>query len=134
MPDYGEFSSSSFLRKEDVPENDEGERAAVVTIRSFTKEEMPNEGTKKWCVWFEEFPKPMTMNSTNGQVLKDCFGGNNTDAAIGKRVVLYVDKTVRDPNGKVVGGLRLKGLPRKKAAAPPPARQPGDDEGEEAFA
>lgn len=52
--------------------------------------------------------KKLRLNKTNGIMLGELFG-EDCDAWVGKEVVVYVDKTVRGPSGKVTGGLRIRG-------------------------
>jgi|SRR6185295_554951 len=112
---------SKFLRKEDFDEDQ------VCTIKDVRVEEMQQSSDTKWVLYFKEHAKGMVLNTTTIRVLEQAFG-DDSDMWIGQKVMVYVDPNVSF-QGRVVGGLRLRG-PRKGAApvkAPPPtaAQQAG---------
>ena len=109
---FSQMIEGKYLAKEDV----DGE--LIVTIEKYGKvnvarEDQPEE--LKPAVRFREFKKPMVLNTTNVQVLKQIFNTDNTDETIGKQVVIYVDPNVSF-QGKLIGGLRLKA--NRPAASP----------------
>ena len=55
-------------------------------------------------------PRKLSLNQTNLQTLTDAWG---TDARnwVGQVFDAYCDRTVRDPSGKVTGGLRVRVRP-----------------------
>lgn len=53
--------------------------------------------------------KPLILNATNRKTLKKLFGDDSAKTLEGKRVQLYVDPKVRDPqDGGFTEGLRIK--------------------------
>ena len=53
--------------------------------------------------------KPMILNSTNRKTLKKLFGDDSAEALEGKRIQLYIDPNVRDPqDGGYTEGLRIR--------------------------
>ena len=53
--------------------------------------------------------KPLILNATNRKTLKKLFGGDSAAVLEGKRIQLYVDPKVRDPqDGGFTEGLRIK--------------------------
>ena len=112
---------SKFLKKEDVGPG------ALVTIRQITSENTAKEGAEpemKFCLHFDEFEKPMVLNSTNGQLIGQITGitDNIETGWIGKAIVLYSDPSVSF-GGKLVGGIRVR-APRATAAQRPAAARP----------
>ena len=71
-------------------------------------------------------PKGIVLNKTNADVLKLLYG-SETDNWTGRQIVAYEDVTVKNPQGNVVGGIRLR--PNQQAPvdfqqpAPVPAGQ-----------
>ena len=115
MPTIHDLKESRFITQHDV------EPAVIVTIESFEEINVAKAGAEeefRWCVWFKEFDKAMTLNSTNGQIIASIIGSEELNDGIGLNVVLY-----RDPNisfgGRVVGGIRIR-APKKDYKAPTP--------------
>ena len=117
MPKIGEMIESKFLKKEDV------DPPVLVTIDRVAQNNVAMQGVDpemKWCLYFLELDKPMVLNSTNiKRLARAC--GDDTDEWTGKQVMLYVDPDVEFA-GNVVGGLRVRGLPK----AQPETRQVRD--------
>ena len=116
---------SSYLKKEDVP------TPALVTIKSFTHENLAQDGQpedKKWVMHFNEFDRGLVMNPTNLQLAAMALASDDTDDWLGKQIVIYTDPNVSF-GGKLVGGLRLRAPKRKPAPvpAPPPPAEYDDD-------
>ncbi len=110
-----QLKNSNFLKKEDVGE------AALVTISTVTEENVAKEGATpemKWAIHFDEFDKPMILNSTNGQLIAKITGSEESDEWSGKKIVLYHDPNVSF-GGKLIGGIRVRAA-KKGAAAPEP--------------
>jgi hypothetical protein len=126
MPKVSEMIQSKFLRKEDFEED------RVMTIRGIKLEDMPgDDGTQKWVLYFKEEAKGMALNVTTIRVLEAAFG-DDSDAWMGKRVMVYVDPNVSF-GGRVVGGIRLRApkktaAPVSKATEPPQADREFDDD------
>lgn len=114
MAKVGEMIESKYLKQSDV----DGE--IPVTVVKVGRVNIAKEGEEpefKWLIRFQEFPKPMVLNSTNiKRLARAC--GDDTDMWTGKQVILYVDPDVEFA-GNVVGGLRIRGIQK----APQPVRQ-----------
>lgn len=106
MASINDLKSSKFLKKEDVGEG------SLVTIKGVHQENVAKEGAEpemKWCITFNEFDKPMVLNSTNGQLIGKITGIEDDieNGWIGKQVVLYNDPSVSF-GGKIMGGIRVR--------------------------
>lgn len=109
----GEMIESKYLKQSDVSED------TVVTVEKVGKANVAPKGEEaefKWLIRFEEFPKPMVLNSTNIKRLAKACDSDDTEEWIGQKVVLFVDPDVEFA-GNVVGGLRIRS--HKQAAAKP---------------
>lgn len=116
MPRVSDMIESKYMKKGDLDDHD-GE--AVVTIVGVKRANIAREDEAeemKWLIKFKEFDKPMVLNSTNIQLIARATGSEDTDDWKGKQVILYVDENVSFA-GKLVGGLRIKGIKRKAAKA-----------------
>jgi hypothetical protein len=121
---------SKYIKRGDLDEFD-GER--VVTIVKIGRGNIARDDEEpdmKWMIRFKEFSKPMVLNTTNIQLIAQATGSDDTDDWIGKEVILYDDPNVSF-GGKLVGGLRVKRVPKSKAAPAKPvgsmADMPSDD-------
>lgn len=116
MSSVRDLKSSKFLKKEDVGEG------VLVTITRVSRENVAKEGAEedlKFCLHFDEFDKPMTLNSTNGQLIAQITGVEDDieKGWVGKQIVLYADPSISF-GGKVVGGIRVR-APKTNAKALP---------------
>ena len=110
MPKISEMIESKYLKQSDFPD------PLIVTVAKIGQMNIAKEGDApdhKWAVRFNEFSKPMLLNSTNIKLLEKACGSDDTDDWIGKEVVVYTDDSVSF-GGQVVGGLRI----RKQESAP----------------
>ena len=115
MTKISEMIESKYLKQSDVPGD------TVVTIKKIGKQNIAKEGDEpemKWLVRFAEFPKPMVLNATNIKRLGRACNTDEIEGCMDKQVMLYVDPDVEFA-GNVVGGLRIKSVPK----AAPPIRQ-----------
>lgn len=104
MAKIGEMIESKYLKQSDVDAD------VVVTVQKVGKANVAPKGEEpeyKWLIRFNEFEKPMVLNSTNIKRLAKACASDDTEGWIGKQVVLYVDPDVEFA-GNVVGGLRIK--------------------------
>jgi len=104
MPRVSDLKQSKFLTKADV------EPDILVTISGYedTNVAMESQAPEmKWCLKFEEMDKPLVLNNTNGQLIEAITGSDNFDDWLGKKVVLFNDKTVMFA-GKLTGGIRVR--------------------------
>ena len=108
----GAMIESKFLKKEDL-NYDTGNLVTVFKIDRQNVGLADGEEELKWCMRFEEFDKPMVLNSTNIQLATKALGTDETDDWIGQRLVIYVDDNVSF-GGKLVGGIRIR-KPRGQA-------------------
>lgn len=61
--------------------------------------------------------RPLICNSTNRKTLKKLFGAATSDTLTGKRIQLYIDHNVRDPeNGGKTDGIRIRNFVPKDTA------------------
>lgn len=104
MPNVNDLKQSRFLTQGDV------DPPVLVTIRAYKQENVALEGADpeyRWTLVFDELDKPMTLNSTNGQIIAAIVGSEEFGDWVGRKIVLY-----RDPNvsfgGKLVGGIRCR--------------------------
>lgn len=100
---------SKYLKQSDV------DVEATVTIQKVGKANVARENDEpeyKWLIRFEEFSKPMVLNSTNIKRLAKACNSEDTDDWVGKKVTLYVDPDVEFA-GNVVGGLRIRAQARQ---------------------
>ncbi len=111
-----DMMSSKYLRKEDVG------AGALATIREIKKENLAREDDTpefKFTMYFEEYEKGLVLNSTNIQLAEKVLDSDDTEDWIGKQIVLYEDPNV-SYGGKLVGGIRIRAVRRKAAAAVQP--------------
>ena len=114
MPRVNDMIESKYLKQADVPD------PVIVTVGKIGRVNIAKEGEKeqlKWAIRFEEFEKPMLLNSTNIKLLEKFLGSDDTDQWKGKEIVLFTDENVSF-GGEIVGGLRFK------RNQPEPTRKP----------
>lgn len=117
MPKISEMLPSNYLKQADFPED------YVVTVRAIERKNIAMDGKPadyKWLAHYEEFEKPMVLNSTNIQLMSKACGSDDTDDWIGKQVVVYVDENVSF-GGELVGGLRIRRVKQAAPVAPKPS-------------
>ena len=118
MPRFNDMyeKDSKYLKQSDITGD------VLVTIQGFKKVNVALENEEpqiKWVVKFEEFPKPMVLNSTNIQLMQRACGEESSENCIGKQITIYVDENVSF-QGKLVGGLRIRAKkPAAKAESDP---------------
>lgn len=112
MANVNQMIESKYLKQSDV----DGEvEVTILKVGQLNVAREDQEPEMKWAVKFQEFKKPMVLNSTNIQLLSKACGSDESDEWIGKKVTIYADPNVSF-GGKLVGGLRVK-LPIKRSAA-----------------
>ena len=64
--------------------------------------------------------RPLVVNATNRKTLKKMFKSVTADTLVGKKIQLYIDHNVRDPQtGELTDGIRIRPrIPVDKKAAP----------------
>lgn len=65
--------------------------------------------------------RPLVVNATNRKTLRKLYKGTSADALVGKKIQLYLEPNVRDPEtGGKVDGIRIRPrIPETKRAEPP---------------
>lgn len=127
MPNLSNLKQSNFLTQNDV------DPPVLATIQGYKQVNVAREGADpqlRWTLSFRELDKPMTLNSTNGQIIAVIVGSEEFKDWVGQQIVLY-----RDPNvsfgGKLVGGIRCR-APKSKIPDPDPSiteeHNPNEDE------
>ena len=109
-----ELRESKFLKRNDVGEG------TVVTITGVDQSNVAKEGAPeemKWILHVAEFDKGLVLNSTNGQLIAQALKSEESEDWIGQKVVLYDDPSVSF-GGKLVGGIRVRAVPKSQQAAP----------------
>lgn len=104
MPKVSELKDSKYIKKEDCP--------LSLTISHVEQENMAMEGEGedlRWVLHFEETPKGLVMNITNGEIMAENFGDDEMNNWRGRRVDLYNDRNVVY-RGKRTGGVRVKSI------------------------
>ena len=112
----GDMIESKYLKQSDVDD------VIPVTVQALKKVNVARDDEDpeyRWTIKFNEFAKPMVLNVTNLKRLAKALG-DDTDGWIGNQVQLYVDPDI-EFGGNVVGGLRIRPMPRKGTAARRPA-------------
>lgn len=66
--------------------------------------------------------RPLIVNSTNRKTLRKLFGDAKASTLVGKKIQLYIDHKVRDPqDGGLTDGIRIRAFkPRVQQPAPIP--------------
>ena len=82
---------------------------AAVAMEDAYSEDPAEKGKEKKPVIVFEDGKKLGLNKTNGIMLGALFG-EDTEAWVGKEIVIWHDPTVRGPQGNVTGGLRVRGV------------------------
>lgn len=119
-----EMFPSNYLKGDEI----RGKRLLVI-IKSGQLEEM-QDGGQKPVLYFERASKGLVLNKTNGDTLAEAYG-DDSDAWIGKPVILYFDPKVSYA-GKRTGGIRME-IPqeqdgRGRKRQPPVEEPPEEDE------
>lgn len=95
-------------------------RAATVVIAAATIEKLGDD--RKLVLAFQHKEKKLVTNKTNANRIAYLYG-NDTDAWIGKEIVLYGELV--EYAGKTVEAIRVR-PPEKRDAAPAPAAENGN--------
>jgi hypothetical protein len=104
MPTVSDLGESKFLKKNDVepPVN-----VTIVRYESINVGLESGPPEMKWCLHFQELPKPLVLNKTNGQLIAHYLNTEDFDGWIGKQVQLYNDPTIAF-QGRLTGGIRIR--------------------------
>jgi hypothetical protein len=105
----GDMIESKYLKQSDI------EEPVTVTLQSLKKVNVARDDEEpdyRWTAKFQEFAKPMVLNVTNLKRFAKAHG-DDTENWMGQQVQLYVDPDI-EFGGNVVGGLRIRGLPKAR--------------------
>lgn len=102
--------TSQFLGKQHF-DPDEGDK--IVTIErleaSTVKDARRNSSEEKRILYFvEPDVRPLILNSTNGNTIEKVLGTPFAEEWKGKKIALFVDKTVPNNFGGEPGGIRVR--------------------------
>lgn len=118
-PNVDDLKQSRFLTQKEV------DPPKLVTIKSYEQMNVARQTAEpdmRYVLYFHELEKPMTLNATNGGLIRAITGSNplaDDEFAewVGKKIVLY-----REPNvsfgGELVGGIRCR-APRNQPQEQP---------------
>jgi len=119
-----------WLSKDDLKP---GDNVVRITEVALNEDERDGKTRKQFVLRFKGSDKRFGLNMTNTAILQQLFG-DETDDWVNQKVALYIDPTVRNAAGQMVGGVRLRAVsqavPPRQAAPPPPPREAGDDDDE----
>ena len=121
------ISTGKYLKREDVTED--GTSHKIVSCSQQQLSMGDGQSETKWVLALAEL-KPLILNATNIRRLVAAFGTQETDDWVGRSIVVYDDPEI-EFGGKIVGGVRLKAVPKK--AAKPKAAPVADDDDESAV-
>lgn len=96
-----QYIGGEFLKAENIPA--EGIRAVIVDVRA---ERISEETRKKVVLYFSGVDKALPLNNTNLTLMISRYG-EESDAWIGKKILIYRDEEIMY-GGKRVGGVRIK--------------------------
>jgi hypothetical protein len=128
MPTISDLKQSKFLTKSDVTP------PVLATIRGYEQLNVAKEGApveEKYVLHFNQFEKPLVLNSTNGQIIASITKSEDFDGWVGKTIVLYFDPNVSF-GGKLTGGIRVR-APKEGAKIPTAPSEPVDDGSDAPF-
>lgn len=122
----GQMRESEYLGAEDIDDSTE----PVLTISGLWNGMVTLQRGKenKDVLSFEEnrVPgimqvRPLIVNATNRKVLRKLYGDARAATLVGKKIQLYIDHKVRDPqDGGFTDGIRIRPFkPKAKAPVPP---------------
>jgi len=99
----GQAFPSNFISKEDVQGGD-----LILTVKNVAIEKIKSEGgeDEKPVMHFRDHDKSLVLNGTNWDTTAAVYG-EDSDGWVGKRVVLFLDPTVRFGK-QLVGGVRIR--------------------------
>lgn len=121
------ISTGKYLKREDVTE--EGTSHKIVSCSQQQLSMGDGQSETKWVLTLGEL-KPLILNATNIRRCVAAFGTQETDEWIGRSIIVYDDPEI-EFGGKIVGGVRLRAVPKKTAPKPKPKAEPVVDDDDE---
>lgn len=132
MRRFGE-SESKYLKGSDLRMDNGAYTSPVVTIETITVEEIGDDKTQRYILYFLNKEKGLCLNVTNEQALMAIHGEppDLSPAGVqhfygGKQIQLYFDPSIMF-GSKRVGGLRLRAAPAAPSQAPPTPPPPAEE-------
>jgi hypothetical protein len=119
MPRICDMIPSNYLKQADFDQN-----GTIVSVKGLEQKNVAQDDQEpdlKWCIYFNEFDKPMVLNTTNINAMAEACDSDNSDDWMGQEVVVYVDANINF-GGKRVGGLRVRRYTQTPAPVAAPAR------------
>ena len=105
-----DYMGSRYLNTADISE------PITVTVEDVF-EESPAEGKPKaLVVRFRELRKTLILNSARNEAMQSIFGSIYPDEWVGQ-VTLYIDASVKNPVGKIVGGIRIRSVAAERSVS-----------------
>ena len=100
------YSSGEWLRSADLKQPNGRHGTLTLTIKDGSQTTTFQDSDRKQIVLtFEEDERKLGLNTGNALMIEEISGQMNSDDWAGTRIELYVDPTVRNPQGQVVGGM-----------------------------
>jgi len=121
------ITTGKYLKREDVTEEGEAHKVISCVQQSLSTGE-GGESEIKWVLTLSDL-KPLILNATNIRRCVAAFVTSETDEWIGRSIVVYDDPEI-EFGGRIVGGVRLRAVPKK---APKPKASPVGDDDESAI-
>ena len=119
MPRICDMIPSNYLKQSDFDAN--GTILSVKDLEQKNVAQDDQEPDLKWVIYFNEFDKPMVLNTTNINAMAEACDSENSDDWMGQEVVVYVDPNI-NYGGKRVGGLRVRKYTEMPVPVAAPAR------------
>ena len=119
MPRICDMIPSNYLKQSDFDLN-----GTIVSIKSLEQKNVAQDDQEpdmKWVVYFNEFDKPLVLNTTNINAMAEACDSDHSDDWLGQEVVVYVDPNINF-GGKRVGGLRVRRYTQTPAPVAAPVR------------
>jgi hypothetical protein len=105
------ITTGKYLKREELTED--GDPYKVVAVEQQSVSNPDGSMDEKWVLMLTSL-KPLILNATNIRIAVAAFGTAETDEWIGKTIIAYDDPSI-EFGGKVVGGVRLRAVPKKRA-------------------
>ncbi len=107
-------------------EDIESGQEQVLTVKSLSEDEVGQDKEVKWVLRFKETDKKLVLNKGMQTALAESTGVTDSDEVAGKKITIFVDDNVRNPNTNKVGSaVRIRAKAPKAGAAK--ATKPADD-------
>tara|TARA_R110000787_G_scaffold67053_1_gene150294 strand:- start:280 stop:669 length:390 start_codon:yes stop_codon:yes gene_type:complete len=103
------ITTGKYLKREDLTED--GEAYKVISVSRAELTLADGESESKWILQLDGL-KPLILNATNIRRCIAAFDTSETEGWIGRKIVAYDDPDI-EFGGKMVGGVRLRAVPKK---------------------